>query len=420
MSVYSEYRPLNLSPVTVPSDFCGIAMHSYPSGADYGPYNPPTLVKYKTTYNNDWRCQPNGPSAQSCNWFDIETSAGVYNWTPLDTWAAGHAANGATLCYSNVCMPSFYSVNAATQYTPATGGGGPFFGIMGPLSTGGGTPGAGVGGGLYNFVFNAIRRCIARGNPLKYWQVWSEPDTAGTTHVSTGVSTWWGTPGQMVDLAYWSYLAAKAADPNIMVLAPAPLDSSGNPSASWFFSTAGTQTGVFGYQTCDEFGFDIFDVGPPNFQWGIDTANPVRKLKQPTDISYWISQLTSQMGGNVKPISITSLGLTAGVNYPTNPMQSYVFSQTPLWRKQWMARTMLACAAMGVKRVILWNYDHYVWTSNNLAYYFTDFVNDGTGGVTAGFNDIANNVAGKTITFCGVRGDGKMFASFSDGSSYVV
>ena len=46
-------------------------------------------------------------------------------------------------------------------------------------------------------------------------------------------------------------------------------------------------------------------------------------------------------------------------------------------------------------------------------------MNDTTGAM-AGINEVAGVLPGKTITYLGVRADGQMFATFSDGTSYTI
>lgn len=413
MSIVNQYTPVNSGNVTVPKDFCGMAFIGWPSsGSVSGPVNPPNNLKYRHTVNDAWQINTSSSTLSLSAWNQIETSSGVFNWNNLDTFIAGHAARGATVCFQNIWMPTFYSTNAATLWQNG------YYGIGGPLNSAGqGTTfSAGVSGGLYNFVYQTVLRYKNKGTPIKYWQSWVEPILPATL----GSGTWWGSAGDLVDLCYWSYLAAKSADPTITVIGPATFDSSGNPSTSVFHNVTGTiNTGIHGYQTFDEWGTDSYNVGPMNFSMSIDKASPYYHLKSPYDIQSWVTTLRSGMAGNIKPVSFSNIGISDNVGAGNIAFAAFVQSQTPFWRKQWLARSMLTLAALGVTRACVWNYDYYVWTGGNANFYFLDFVNDTTG-VVAGFNEIADNVAGKTITFCGYKGDGSMIANFSDGSSYSI
>ena len=172
--------------------------------------------------------------------------------------------------------------------------------------------------------------------------------------------------------------------------------------------------------TCDEYGVDLFGYAPSNF-WQ-PPFDPVKgtyhdEISQPYDIGKIIASMRIDMGANQKPITITSLGAMAN---GSGTFSAYFRAQTPQWRKVWIARLLLQCAALGVQRCIFYGGDSWTTIAGGGSKWFGgDFVND-TDGVIAGFNEIADNVAGKTIIRCGYTGGGKFGVLFSNGLSYEI
>jgi hypothetical protein len=349
-------------------------------------------------------------------WRQIETSAGVYNWTAMDAYVAGCYAAGIDAIFSCLYMPSFYSQNAATASNYGVGSGG-------PLTTTGSPSGL---DGYYNFIKAMLVRYKGKGTPLKAVQFWEEPwwPTSPSTPFITTSNYWWGTAAQLVDLCYRGSQACIDADalypglPATIRIAPSASPPVAKVSDYW--STAGTTyTTATGYNTCDVYGIDMFGYGPTNFNYGFDTTVNYGNnafLSQPFDVGTAIANARTQMGTNVKPITVTSWGI--GFD-GSSTLMSFVRSQSATYRRQWTARGMLQLAALGIQNCIVYGGDAYTTISGgNTKYFSGDYVNDTTG-VVAGFNDIAA-IQGKTITFCGYRGDGQMIAAFTDGSTYTI
>jgi hypothetical protein len=396
--IYSKYTKINTGNVTVPDDFLGLQWFGFPeNGVPNTPFQ--SDVRYKVTYNNDWDVWGNSPS----NWKNVETAPGVYDWTALDKFMDGQAANGINICYSQLYMPSFWSAN------PLVAGPSGGLGDGGPLTEAGLT-------GLYNYVTAVINRYIARGTPIKYWQAWEEPQWPS----SPGDGYWWGSEGDMVDLAHVTYLAVRAADPTITIIG---ISASDGPSA-WIDYTGTVYTDIHGYDTYDYYGGDLFGYFSKNFPVGFDVTSSLYKsqlnnVSQPgnVDIGKIIATYNTQQGVHVKPLHITSYGFSY---IGDGTVAAHINAQSADYRKKYIARILLQCAALGVKGVIVYGGDAWTYINNgNTQNWAGDFVND-TDGVIAGFNEIADYVVGKTIIFCGYLSDGSMTAYFSDGSTYTI
>lgn len=336
-------------------------------------------------------------------WQSVEQTQGVYTWTALDAWVDGNWAQGIDLCLSLIYMPSFYSANPAQASSLNAVG----VGSGGPLTALGRT-------GYSNFVTAAITRYKNRGTPFTFFQSWEEP----WWPISLSNGYWWGTQAEMVDLAHLGYTAAKSADSTITVLSPSASPPISGPSA-WINTAGSTYPAVTGHQTYDEYGVDLFGYGPTKFQWGFDLVQSpyASQLSREGTLSEIVTALRSQQGGNLKPLCITSLG---GFYDGSGTLATYFNAQPAIYRKRFIARMILEAAALGVTRVIWYGADSWTTISGGGAKYFgADLVND-TQGSVAGFTEVAAAIQGKTMTWCGVRGDGQMLATFSDGSSYTI
>jgi hypothetical protein len=429
--IVNPYRPLTSGPVTVPANFCGMCWYGYP--------NPPTgntpvtaspSLNYKLTYSNDWGGLGSinlwtGPNnVTPIHWSQIEKTQGVYTWTFFDAWVLGNKARGIDLCYSPMFMPTFYSANPAVDSSN-------FFGLGsgGPLTSLGRT-------GYANFITAVLNRAISLGYRFKYYQAWEEPWWPVTNNAGKNNGYWWGTQGDLVDLAYIGYNAAKAVDPNIIVLSCSASPNASRPE-EWINNAGTVNTGIKGYQTYDWIGVDIFGAVPTNWpQSNPNTTSPpwgneilgggdgsTYFCQMPLHQQTWTEAVYQCRHDTLlydvtkpnAPIALTSFGFS---DIGNGLMATWFRGLTATQRYQWMARSLLECAAVGVQFVIVYGGDAWTFTSNS--YIFSgDFIND-TNGVIKAFNEIAANVAGKTMTFCGVTGDGVMTAFFNDGSTYTV
>lgn len=386
--IVNRYTRINSGPVTVAPDFLGLAFFGYPvlTGGDYSTERP-TNLPYSLTYNNDWQKWGRSPTT----WQAMEPSPGVYNFDAMDVWVDGHARDGTALCWSCLYMPSFYSANP-TQVSQL-GGVGP--GSGGPLTADGRV-------GWYNFVFAVISRYVARGTPLKYFQCWEEP----WWPVNFLRGYWWGTREELVDLAWIAYQAAKAADPNIVVVGV-----SDSINLDWAPSFGSFYPSVRGWDTYDLQGLDSFDHWPTNFPRGL--GEPATVKGESNSIAFLIKELKQNQGSNFKPVFVTSMALNTDGR---GVIGDYLRSQTPAYRKMLFGRSLMQFAALGCSNVIPYSYDG--WQVEG-KFNIGDFMND-TSGVVAAFVEFSNAFVGKTLVHCGVRPDGRMRAVFSDSTAYEL
>src|SRR5579863_8872188 len=119
------------------------------------------------------------------SWAEIETSAGVYDFTQLDKLIARAQTNNVDLLYTFVDVPQFHSSNPtdANCAYPENGDGG-----CDPPSD------LNADGTGTNAAFKAFVTAVAThaGTSIKYWEVWNEPNV---------LKFWTGTPQQLVRMA---------------------------------------------------------------------------------------------------------------------------------------------------------------------------------------------------------------------------
>ena len=418
----------------------------------------------------------------NADWAGIEQTQGVYNWTQLDLFIAGNAAAGKTICYSMLYIPSFYSQNqyVGGNQTPSLG----LHGYGGPLTTSGSPSGfTGLTNFItalvarykakgtpikywqtyeepsYPVTFNLVNQnattnqgaastTITMTNTSGIVAGMFAKDTSGfipgnTTVVSVTANTsivitktptspilttnplyfssatgyFWGSASQLVDLAYVAYQAVKAADPSIIVWGPSAVGPA--IPGNWVTVAGTTYPAVIGAQTFDHYAVDEFGTWPTNFPRGYDPLQPLYSgdgLLIP-GITAFTAQIKANLGVNFKPLVNSSCGFSFNGQ---GPAAAAFRAMTALQRKQYVARTYLEYAANGYQKVLGYGGDANTYIAGgNSEIWFGDFVNDTTG-VIAGINEVAAAIVGKTMTYLGVRADGQMYATFSDGTTYTV
>jgi hypothetical protein len=415
------------SSVTVPNDFVGLHYWGWPQLAvpSQGWTNipAPTAMNHAVSWPFDWHSTAPG----KISWALMEPTQGNYVWADFDAYVAGQASLGKIITYYMHHMPSWASANPTYTYTSATGGDG--FG--GPLNATGRTA-------LTNFITAMVARYKAKGTPIKYFSIWEEPNQFlgpynGTTVLNGG--TWWGSKGDLVDLSWITYTACKAADPTIVVYSPSTADNNAGPDV-WIGSLGTVNTTKHGYDSYDVYTVDPFGYAPTQFNWGTDVTqstyatNQLNFINGSQSFATLIASIKAKMivGGKTTPIAFVSCGYTGAYSSPA--IVTLFRSKTALFRKQYIARSMLEAAALGVTQMTWYGAD----TNNtlgvainqpigtaasNASEFSGNFLTD-TDGVIAGLNEFAANVPGKTIISCGYMVDGSMRATFSDGSTYTI
>jgi hypothetical protein len=139
------------------------------------------------------------------DWSDINTSAGVYNFTYLDKFIAINQASGADMIYTLGRTPHW----ASSQ--PNTAGG------YGPGQC---APPANMTN--YDNYLKAIATHAA--GRIKYWEIWNEPNDP---------TSYCGSIASMVTMAQHAAQIIKSIDPTALILSPS---ATGTPGASWLSS----------------------------------------------------------------------------------------------------------------------------------------------------------------------------------------
>ena len=153
---------------------------------------------------------------EGISWKNINTAAGVYDWTLFDAVLAKLKAHGVTdLLYT-------------FGYTPAWAGGGANS-DQAPSSN----------QYLSSFATAVARRAVGDGLPIRNWEVWNEPNN--------GVGTWTGTNAQMVAMAQTIYGAVKAVDPGYVILTPSPQGNSTSWMSGYLASGGGAYADVLAF-----------------------------------------------------------------------------------------------------------------------------------------------------------------------------
>ena len=123
-------------------------------------------------------------------WSGLNPAPGVYDWSLFDKVIAKLKAQGVTdVLYSFQGIPSWACGGCSGGDLPPTND-----------------------QDLTDFATAVARRAIADGLPIKFWEVWNEPNS--------GSGYWIGTTAQMVAMARTIYNAVKAVDPTNMVVTP--------------------------------------------------------------------------------------------------------------------------------------------------------------------------------------------------------
>jgi hypothetical protein len=138
-------------------------------------------------------------------WSDLETSAGTYDFTRINTRLAAAQVAGVDVVYSIYNTPSFHSskpTDATCATTPNTGPGG----CDPPVDIN--PDGSGTDASLIAFLTALVNDV---GTQIKYYEIWNE------VNITT---EWTGTNAQLLRIAQDARATILAANPNAMFLSP--------------------------------------------------------------------------------------------------------------------------------------------------------------------------------------------------------
>src|SRR5471030_2964018 len=134
-------------------------------------------------------------------WANINTSNGVYNWSPLDAWVNKAQQQNVQLLYTFGRTPTWASSSPTTSCDYA--------------------PGQCVAPSSYTNWDKFVTAIATRyKGKIKYYEMWNEPNDAGF---------WKGTTAQMVEMTRRGANIIHSIDPNAEVL---------SPGATWSATTA--------------------------------------------------------------------------------------------------------------------------------------------------------------------------------------
>lgn len=384
----------------------------YPNTATLGTStNPVGLINWKSMRMGQMKY---------ARWSHIEPNAdGIYTWTDLDAIISFQRQNGASVYFGLYGIPTLYSQTANN----------PTWGdrvTKGPWNELGECSYPNSLTALTNFVTAVINRYnkaggawydanhAAYGKGIQSWETWNEPGsvnyTSGNTAGSSGAqvtSFWWGTLGQLVDFCYTQYAVIKAEDSTIKVTTPGFGSGFITPLSTFLAATGTINTTRTGAMTCDALAWHPYDLNPPGVVYGTWGKNIY-------DGSVGVQTLISWMmaNGYNLPLWISECGVDGGTGTAT---EIAWYAAPAAFRYNWMARTMMVCAALGVQSFNPWNWSETGGASGNSGDWQAD-----TTGVQKAYNDFAAKVSGKTIINGNYTLNGPVTLNFSDGSSWTV
>lgn len=239
---------------------------------------PATLFSMTSHSHSDWpSVTVNGMRLwdTGTDWYTMNPSQGVYDFTALDTWMSTAQANGVDLIYTFGEVPTWASSNKSL----VCGNAGTPDGSCAPpndvTSTGGGTD------QHFKDYVTAIVNHVA--GQIKYWEMWNEPTVPGY---------WQGNDAQLLRMAKDAYGIIKALNPNAIVTTPSP--STGiNGVANWM----GPYLALGGGQYADIITFHGYSW---SMNWGV--------WPKPEDIVPLVENLKAQLviyGQSSKPLWCT-------------------------------------------------------------------------------------------------------------------
>lgn len=407
-----NYR-MRISPVTVPADFMGMGVITYPA---YGT-NPVGIINYKSARMM---------FLTGSKWFEIETSAGVYSsaaLTLLDNLITARRQDGASVVFGCYGTPTFYAQTAAN---PTVGDNV----TLGPSNQLGECSYPTSLAALTNFVNLIISRYnlvggawydiygATLGKGIQRWELGNEPPMDGTGNRATAPGQtingtgFWGTDGQLIDYMQCQYSAIKALDPSIIVLSPGLINHPLSGDFAKCFQTTGPVYGKTGAQSCDVLAWHPYIVGPPGTLFAT----------WPYIVTGFGDMISSEIGAFKARRFLSKNGYSHGMEitewgYDTSSGAVNCvawLAQSANFRYTWIARTIMCAAAAGVG---CFHPFHFGITGADVI--AGDYQNDIEGARKA-YNDCAAVLPGKTILSGSYQVNGPVALNFSDGRSFRI
>jgi len=356
-----EIVPPN-SKIEIGEDFLGMHLHRYPIYTTLKPgFNDSQLPKFQFA-------SIRSHDADFGFWRNINTAKGVFDWSKLDAAAS-------------LGRPILWTMYGTPQWAASATDQG-FFGPYGKR----GESGVPVDmADVAAFTTSLVARYNTGGKrKIKWIELGNEPNFNQNRN-----GFWWGSASDLVRMGKVVRDAAKAVDPDILILSPGFVDVA--PAIAWL-AAVDPVSGKKGSEIIDLFSFHPY------------TSNydaPANELRSAIP---WFSVL--------KPLllnaGIPDIGIVAS-EWAFNSIPENRFLVSPQWaRKQWLKRNIAIHACLGIKATFLYSYN-----SNLIG----NLENDKEGVIAAINESMA--LCGKTIVHA-FQDYGKLTLKFSDASEYVV
>lgn len=306
-------------------------------------------------------------------WCNIETSAGVFDWTDTDYFLAANA--GRDVVVNLMGTPSFYVASPvgngaiwskANNYIPGSN--------MPPDD-------------LAKWTTWCTTLATRYGSSIIY-ELWNEPAFVG------GSSGFWiGTAAKLAEMSRLAYQAIKAVAPTATILSPAFI----NTTAMSQFMTASDGAGGTGSQWFDVLAFHFYN------------DNAVLQVERNIGHVQSCRTALAQAGRPNVPIWNTESGPISA------PMVSFTVAQRRLYLRKWMASQF----ALGVARTFYFCADN-DWGLKSPA---------DTGAnwdMSAAWQEMYAEVVGKTIVSANIAPNGlslsdwRITLTFSDGNTFLT
>jgi len=198
---------LTATPVAVSRNFFGINTGHSDDGVP-GVYNPVDDVRFGLYRSHD---------THGMFWKDLETSAGVYNFTALGAWLDAYHGKGK-LIYMVYNTPAFYTARPGTP--------GPYSPTLGwqaePANM----------ANLTNFLTALCNYVNGRGQFIDYFEVWNEPNFVSKLGTPEAVRFYDGTQAKLSELVRVTNQAVKAIFPTTKIISPALTNFDNSPAVT--------------------------------------------------------------------------------------------------------------------------------------------------------------------------------------------